>query len=314
MKGVGWGGWNGEVQQVVGSADNDFTDFDEPVAYQVTGWKGVTLVPKFIFGDWEFAAEYSYIDFNTNWQACGGDSKDDCGGYYANEGMHAWGYGGDYRSPYAPYQDRLMQIFALRAMYTLDVGNGVDLMARYKYISDEDDRVTKSRFLTDAYPGSSVGASGDWIPNQGLGGCLGCDDRQADYDTYGFSVGYQLHPDLYTKLIYELHKVELIDGTIDVVPLGSQSWMSWANYLTGETTKNRVALDFSYFLSGVEFGGTIDYFWGDYDPSFFTDLDGRRVRLVPGALDTVATALGNISRNGYDYNHYRMKIFMKVSF
>jgi hypothetical protein len=314
MKGVGWGGWNGEVQQVVGSADNDFTDFDEPVAYQVTGWKGVTLVPKFIFGDWEFAAEYSYIDFNTNWQACGGDSKDDCGGYYANEGMHAWGYGGDYRSPYAPYQDRLMQIFALRAMYTLDVGNGVDLMARYKYISDEDDRVTKSRFLTDAYPGSSVGASGDWIPNQGLGGCLGCDDRQADYDTYGFSVGYQLHPDLYTKLIYELHKVELIDGTIDVVPLGAQSFMSWANYLTGETTKNRVALDFSYFLSGVEFGGTIDYFWGDYDPSFFTDLDGRRVRLVPGALDTVATALGNISRNGYDYNHYRMKIFMKVSF
>ena len=46
MKGVGWGGWDGEVQQVVGSADNDFTDFDEPVAYQVTGWKGVTLVPK----------------------------------------------------------------------------------------------------------------------------------------------------------------------------------------------------------------------------------------------------------------------------
>jgi hypothetical protein len=198
-------------------------------------------------------------------------------------------------------------------MYTLDVGNGVDLMARYKYISDEDDRVTKSRFLTDAYPGSSVGASGGWIPNQSLGGCLECDDRSADYDTYGISAGYQLHPDLYAKLIYELHKVELIDGTIDVIPVGAQSWMTWVNYLTGETTKNRLALDFSYFLSGVEFGGTFDYFWGDYDPSFYTDLDGRRVRLQPGG-DAVPTALGNISTKGYDYDQYRMKIFMKVSF
>ena len=30
-----------------------------------------------VVGDWEFAGEYSYIDFNTNWQACGGDSQDD---------------------------------------------------------------------------------------------------------------------------------------------------------------------------------------------------------------------------------------------
>jgi hypothetical protein len=80
MNGLGWGGWNGEVQQVVsGAADNDFTDFDEPVAFSVIGWKGITLVPKYAIGDWEFAGEYSYIDFNTNWQACGGTDKDiDC--------------------------------------------------------------------------------------------------------------------------------------------------------------------------------------------------------------------------------------------
>ncbi|MCK7474111.1 MAG: hypothetical protein MZV49_12625 [Rhodopseudomonas palustris] len=34
---------------------------------------------------------------------------------------------------------------------------------------------------------------------------------------------------------------------------------------------------------GVEFGGTIDYLWGDYDPSFYTDSGGRRVQLVAGA-------------------------------
>ena len=40
----------------------------------------------------------------------------------------------------------------------------------------------------------------DWIPNVGLGGCVGCDDRKADFDTYGISAGYQLTPDLYAKL------------------------------------------------------------------------------------------------------------------
>jgi hypothetical protein len=322
--GLGWGGWNGEVQQVVsGMADNDFTDFDEPVAYSVIGWKGITLVPKYQIGDWQFAGEYSWIDFNTNWQACGSQDKDTgCDPYPRNEGVNSWGLGGDYRSPYSPYQDRLMQIFALRAMYTLDFGNGVDLMARYKYISDEDDRVTRRSSLTDAYdgfPGAVGSMNPDWIPNVGLGGCVSCDDREADYDTFGLSAGYQLTPDLYATLIYEFHQVELIDGTIDVAPVGlgfeASNDFGFAEYMTGETTKNRIGLDFSYFLSGVEFGGTIDYLWGDYDPSFFTDSNGRRVRLTaaPG-VTSFATPLGNIPLSSVDYRQYRMKIFMKVSF
>jgi hypothetical protein len=323
MKGTGWAGWSSEVQQVVGSADNDFTDFDEPVAFQVQGWKGVTLVPKLALGDWEFAGEYSYIDFNTNWQACGGtDFNVDCAPYYRNENMGAWGYGGDYRSPFSPYRDRTMEIFTVKANYTLDIGNGIDLMARYKYISDEDNRVTRSSLLTDAYDGFPDAAgvlNPDWIPNVGLGGCVECDDRRADYDTYGFSAGYQLHPDLYAKLIYEYHQVELIDGTVDVAPVGlafeAGNVGGWANYLTGDTVKQRIALDFSYFLSGIEFGGVFDYYWGEYDPSFYTDSGGKRVKLIPGAgLNTIATPLGNISINDYVYGQYRMKIFMKVNF
>ena len=320
--GLGYGGWNEEVQQVVSTiADNDFTDFDEPVAYSVIGWRGVTLVPKWQFGNWELSGEYSYIDFNTNWQACGGQDKDVGCIYPRMEGTHAWGLGGDYRSPYAPYQDRLMQIFALKAMYTLDIGNGIDLMARYKYISDEDDRVTKSKFLGDAYDGYPIAGPSlnlNWIPNPGLGGCVGCDDREADYDTYGFSAGYQLTPDLYAALIYELHKVELIDGTVDVAPVGlgfEGAPGSYAEYLTGEHTKNRLGLTFSYFLSGVDFGGTFDYFWGEYDPYFYTDVDGKRVRLRPGAgTDVISTALGDISTRKYDYGQYRMKVWMKVGF
>jgi hypothetical protein len=322
MAGLGWGGWNGEVQQVVsGMADNDFTDFDEPVAYSVIGWKGFTVVPKYAIGDWEFAGEYSLIDFNTNWQACGGDDKDtDCATYMRQEGTHSWGYGGDYRAPYAPYQDREMQIFTVKANYTLDWANGIDLAARYKYIRDEDKRVTRSALLTDAYdgyPGAVINA--DWIPNVGLGGCVECDDREVDYDTYGFSVGYQLNPDFYAKFIYELHEVELIDGTIDVAPVGlgfeGSNDFGWIEYVTGDTTKNRVAFDFSYFLSGVEFGGTIDYLWGEYDPVFYTDSGGRRAKLIPGAgVDSIATPLGNIPVDKVDLGQYRMKIFMKVSF
>jgi hypothetical protein len=320
--GIGYGGWNEEVQQVVSTmADNDFTDFDEPVAFSVIGWRGVTLVPKWQFGDWQLSAEYSYIDFNTNWQACGGQDKDVGCIYPRMEGTNAWGLGGDYRSPYSPYQDRLMQILAFKVMYTLDVGNGLDLMARYKYISDEDDRVTKSKFLTDAYDGFPIAGPSlnpNWIPNVGLGGCVGCDDRRADYDTFGVSAGYQLTPDLYASLIYELHKVELIDGTIDVAPVGlgfEGAPLSYAEYVTGEHTKNRLGLTFSYFLSGVDFGGTFDYFWGEYDPYFYTDVDGRRVRLRPGAgTNVISTALGDISTSTHNYGQYRMKVWMKVGF
>ena len=323
-RGIGYGGWNGETQQVVSPmADNDYTDFDMPYSFSVIGWEGVTLVPKLILGDWEFAAEYSYIDFDTNWQACGGTDKDIGCKYARMDGVHSWGLGGDYRSPYAPYQEREMQIFALKAKYTLDVGNGIDLMARFKRVSDDDDRVTRSALLTDAYDGYP-GAQGDppnqinpnWIPNIGLGGCVTCDDREADYDTFGVSGGYQIHPDLYVRLIYELQLVDLIDGTVDVAPVGlewdSSNKYGYIEYLTGDHEKNRVGLDFNYNLSGVQFGGTFDYLWGTYDPAFYTDEDGRRVKFNPGT--GFDTPVGFIPNSEYTYGQYRMKVWMKVSF
>jgi hypothetical protein len=326
-KGLGWAGWNGEVQQVVsGMADNDFTDFDEPVAFSVLGWEGITIVPKYRIGGWELAAEYSYIDFDTNWQACGltdasGNPDKDAGCIYPLfEGTHSWGVGGDYRAPYSLYQDREMQILAFRANYTLDVANGIDLSFRYKYISDEDKRVTSLPGLDDAYgtaanPNPYGSANADWIPNPGLGGCLECDDRAADFNTFGLSAGYQIHPDLYLRLVYELHTIDLIDGTIDVAPIGVGRAGSWVNYVTGEHEKSRLGLNFSYFLSGVEFGGTFDWFWGDYTPEFYTNDGARMVRLVPGAgVNAISTAIANIPISKVEYDTYRMKVFMKVSF
>jgi len=174
--GLGYGGWDGETQQVVSlMADNDFTDFDEPVAYDVHGYKGITIVPKYTWNDIEFSAEYSYFDFDTNWQACGGTIDNatgqgyntNCGKYPRNEGNHAWGLGGDYRAPYSAYQDREVQQFGFNMDYVWDIANGIDLGLRYQFIKDDDHRVTSQKGLVDAYgdgyPDGVVNP--DWVPN-----------------------------------------------------------------------------------------------------------------------------------------------------
>lgn len=325
--GIGYGGWNGETQQVVSlMADNDFTDFDEPFAYDVHGYEGITVVPRYALGDWEFAAEVSWYDYDTNWQACGAGAavgyQLGCGSKYPrNEGTHAWGLGGDHRSPYSPYQDRETWLYGLRVNYFLDVGNGVDVEGRFKFIDDQDDRVTSQEGLVDAYDGFPAAAgfalNPDWVPNLGLGGCVSCDDRDAEYTLYGLTFGYQLHPDLYGKLILERYDVSLVDGTIDVAPVGlgfeASNDFGYVEYLTGDHEKNRVGVELNYFLSGVEFGAAVDWFWGKYSPEFYVDQDGRRVQLQPTGA-SVATPLGNIDAGDVDLEQYRLKAFMKVSF
>jgi hypothetical protein len=324
LGGIGYGGWSGESQQVVSlMADNDFTDFDETVAMAVNGWKGFTVIPRYTIADIELRAEYTYVDYNQNWQACGNASQGwraGCGSDYPkNEGNNSWALGGWTRSVYSPYQDRETEIYGFGANYIWDIGNGLDLDFRYRFIKDDDDRVTKQSLLTDAYDGYEPGAvNPDWIPNVGLGGCVNCDDREAEYSQWLFSVGYQLHPDLYAKLIYGHYEVDLVDGTIDVAPVGLDAasalpTIGWLEYTTGEHTKDLYGVELNYFLSGVEFGAAAEWWTGDYDPEFYTDNNGRRARLRP-AGDFVATPLGNISTKDYDYDQYRLKAFMKVSF
>jgi len=340
--GLGYGGWNGETQQVAGHlmADNDFTDFDEPVAFGVNGYEGFTIVPRYSWGDWEFRAEYTYQEYDTNWQACGGQVQNDrttpdvgyrtsCDKYPMNENNHAWGLGGDWRNPYSPYQDRETEIFGFNATYLLDFMNGFDIDLRYKFIDDEDDRVTTKKGLADAYGDGYAGASidrSDWVFNfeQQWRDCVGCDDRDAEYAQYGISVGYQLHPDLYATILYDYWDVSLVDGTVDTAkPVNSvdgggfefSNNFGYLEYMTGDHTKNRIGVNLNYFLSGVEFGASADWFWGDYDPTFYTRNPdtSKRSKLVPSG-DFVATPLGNIDTGNTDYNQYRLKAFMKVSF
>ena len=200
--------------------------------------------------------------------------------------------------------------------------NGIDLEFRYKFIEDDDDRVKREEFLPLAYDSySEAPVNPDWVYDfdSQFAGCTGCDDREAEYAQYGLAVGYQLHPDLYAKVSFDRFDVDLVDGTIDTAPVGlgfeGSPGFGYIEYLTGEHQKDRLAVQLNYFLSGVEFGADIEWFWGDYDPEFYINNNGVRARLIPDpASNAIITPLGNISTNDYDYEQYRLKAFMKVSF
>ena len=306
---VGYGGWNGNAQQVMSlGADNDFTDFDETMAESVLGWRGFTIIPTYTIADWELQAEYSYIDFNTNWQACNGTSLAACDKYPQNEENDSWGVGGWYRSVFSEFKEREMQIFAINAGYSFDIGSGLDFEAKYKYMEDTDDRVTDPNWLAEAYGAATVGPDIDNVRY---------DDREAEYQTFRVAGGYQLTDDLYGKFIYERQMVDLIDGTIDVAPVGSTAndVNGWIEYLTGEHSKDRIGVEFNYFLSGVEFGLTADWIFGEYEPAFFRGVGGDLVRLIPDPnSQVVQTALGAIEVDTIDLKQYRLKAFMKVQF
>jgi len=294
--GIGYGGWSGASQQVVAlNADNDFTDFDEPMAYSVIGWKGFTIVPKVEIADWDIAAEASFVDYNTNWQ---GNEI-----HPLVDGVHSWGVGGDTRSPFSNYQEKETTIFLINAETTFDIGAGLEFKARYKVINDEDQRVTDSSNLANAYTLSLVEH-------------VNYDDREADYTSYGMTFGYQVTGDLFVALDLEHFEVDLFDGTIDVTPANMEAWepeFGWINYMTGQHEKDAVALRLKYFLSGMEFGLNASWVDGTYAPEFYNGVNGNIERIVTNET-SVATPLGQISTADVNWDHYRLKAFMKVQF
>ncbi|MCB1052016.1 MAG: hypothetical protein H6510_07520 [Acidobacteria bacterium] len=303
--GIGYGGWDGHAAQVVSiNADNDFTDFDEQMSESVLGWKGFTIAPELEIGDLSLTAEYTSLDYNTNWQAYG-ESSADLGIYPGMDGVHSWGLGGDWRSPYSAYQDKKTTIALIKGDYVVDVGEGIELKFRYKVVNDEDKRVTNPALLSDAYrfPASVITD-------------VAYDDRDADYTAFGLSAGYQLTRDLYGMLEFERFEVDLVDGSIDMTPPLMDSWepeFGWINYLTGDHEKNKIGIHLKYFLSGMEFGLKAQFFDGSYTPRFYNGVDGKLVEFQPTGA-TVQTAIGAISTAKVDLEQYRLKAFMKVQF
>ena len=126
--------------------DNEFTDFDEPRAETAIGWRGFTIAPQFGKSNFDLSGEFTMIDYNTNWQAWGDDHRPITSTDYASMELDT-GVGHNWRSAYAPFQDKSTKIAVLNAKYTIESGKGIDLMGKVKYIKETDNRLNDPKYL-----------------------------------------------------------------------------------------------------------------------------------------------------------------------
>jgi hypothetical protein len=348
---IGFGGWQGNAQQVATiNVDNEFTDFDEPMAETVIGWKGFTIVPTWSIGDLDLSAEFTLIDYNDNWQAWGRPDLAIGNGPYPNFESDA-GLG-SYRNAYAPFQEKETDILVLRAKYLLDVGKGVDVFGKLKWIDETDDRLDDPRFLPfqpGDCPGGGVACAnnaraygtrienGQTVPNttadiyfnppvitvNGVTGYqwapfddIGDDDRELDYQMFQLGAGYQFTDELYSSLTFERYDAELLDGNTAFQAYNLHSMAS------GDHTKNKVILFARYLIGGAEIGFNYEYNWGEFDPDFgggfvtqFADADTARNLGVPVGSPGFRGRFGGWnSLLTRDFDQNRLKAFLKVRF
>ena len=156
---IGYGGWQGNMQQVATiNVDNEFTDFDEPMAETVIGWKGITIVPRWQKDTSEISGEYSHIAYNTNWQAWGDSSRGIDEHEVPGCRDRDAGVGNPYRSAYAPFQDKTTDIALIRAAsYTAQRRQGRRPVRQDQAIQETDKRLNEARFLP--YPPATARAA-----------------------------------------------------------------------------------------------------------------------------------------------------------
>jgi hypothetical protein len=340
---IGYGGWQGNAQQVATlSVDNEFTDFEEPMAETVIGWKGITLVPKWTIGNWDLSGEYSKIGYNTNWQAWGDPTRAIDNAIYPNFESDAGV--GSYRNAYAPFQDKDTDIVVLRAKTLVNVGQGVEVFGKIKLIDETDKRMNDAQFLpfqagdcpgggaacanhaNNYFNGFSTAAIYGNPPVITVGGVTGYqwkpfdslsdDDRDLSYKMYQLGAGYQFTGNLYGSLTYELYDVDLKDGNT-----AFQAYQLH-NMASGQHNKNKLMLYARYTFGGAEFGFNYEYNWGTFEPDFGGGF-------VPQLADAqIANDFGvPVGSPGFrgrfggwnslldrDFKQNRLKGFMKIRF
>jgi hypothetical protein len=348
---IGYGGWQGPAQQVATiNVDNEFTDFEEAMAETVIGWKGITLAPTWSVGGFDLSAEYTLIEYNTDWQAWDDPSRAIGNGIYPNFESDA-GIG-SFRNAYAPFQEKETDILVLRGKYLLDVAKGIDLFGKVKLINETDDRLDEERFLPfqpGDCPGGGQACAGNarvygfrtengqqvgnttadlyfnppvitvngvtgyqWAPFDDISD----DDRDMDYRLLQLGAGYQLTDNVYASLTYENYDVDLQDGNTAFQAYQLHSMSS------GQHDKNKLMLYARYILGGAEFGFNYEYNWGEFDPDFgggfvtqFADDQISRDAGVPVGSPGFRGRFGGwnslITR---EFTQHRLKTFMKVRF
>ena len=341
---IGYGGWQGNAQQVATiNVDNEFTDFEEPMAETVIGWKGFTVTPTWTIGGLDLAGEYTHIDYNTNWQAWGDSSRPIDQSIYPN--MDSDAGVGSFRNAYAPFQDRKTDIALIKGKYLLNIGKGVDLFGKIKWIDETDKRMTDTRFLpfkAGDCPGGGVGCANNSNPYNGAGNStsaiygnppvitvdgvtgyqwkpfnsLSDDDKDLKYTLYQIGAGYQLSDNLYSSLTYEFYDVKLKDGNT-----AFQAYQLH-NMASGKNEKNKLMWYARYTLGGAEFGANFEYNFGTFTPDFgggyvpqHADAQTAKDFGVPvGSLGFKGRFGGWNSLDKRDFKQERMKVYMKVRF
>ncbi|MDC0710505.1 hypothetical protein POL68_18660 [Stigmatella sp. ncwal1] len=341
---IGYGGWTGETQQLATiNVDNDFTDFDEPFAETAIGWKGFTVNPVYSNGALDLTGEYSFITYNTNWQAYDDDQTSYLKTPYPTAELDP-GVGHNFRTAYQPFQDKRTHIAVVRGKYVVDVAKGIDVFGKVKFIHETDKRINEARFLpyqagacsedglgcqdlrNEYAPGLSTA---DTFGNPGIvevNGQRGYqwkpftslkdDDRLLRYSTFTLGAGYQLTDDLYASLSYTKYLADLFDGNT-AFQAYSQHQMA-----SGFHNKNSILVKAKYILAGVEFGLEGQYAFGTFEPDFGDGFLPTVADAQTAADHNVAVgSLGFRNRNGgwnsletRDFQHYRMKAFMKAQF
>lgn len=304
---LGIGGWNGTSHQVATlNADNEFTDFDESAAVTAIGWQGLTLVPKYEIAGWSFAGEFSYIDYDSNWQNWdkGGNTLIAVGNspYPVMEGDGNQGLGAGWRTAYAPFQDRETMIALVKWDTTFDVGAGLDYFGKLKFVDDADNRVTETKWLTQAYGINTTNTSDD--------------DRDMEYAVLENGVGYKLTDDLSGKVTYSYYDIDVNDGKFWLQPVGCQNWdnNAWGPcaYQTGNHKRHSLLFQFDYILQGLELGSNLQWIVHNYEPEFEGAGSGDYKVDADGTY--VNTAFGKVYDEEQKYRQYRMKTWMKVKF
>jgi len=341
---IGYGGWTSESQQVATiNVDNEFTDFDEPFAETAIGWKGFTVNPVYGTGSLDLAGEYSFITYNTNWQAWGNDEESITKTPYPGTELDS-GVGHNFRTAYQPFQDKRTHIAVLKGKYVLDVANGIDVFGKAKFIHETDKRINDARFLpyqAGACPGGGEPcanlrneyapglSTADYFGNPGVieqegqrgyqwkpFDSLEDDDRLLRYYALTLGAGYQLSDDLYASLSYTKYLADLFDGNTAFQAYNLHQMAS------GDHDKNSLVLRAKYILAGVEFGAEGQYAFGTFTPDFGTGF-------LPTVADATTAADHNVEegslgfRNRYngwnslaerEFSHLRLKVFMKAQF
>jgi len=342
---IGYGGWDGNAIQVATiNVDNEFTDFDEPMAETAIGWKGVTLVPVFSKGAFDLSGEYTYLTYDTNWQAWGDPSRGiEDTDFPATE--NDTGVGHNFRTAYAPFQDKKTHIALVKGKYVVEVGKGIDLFGKVKYIKDTDKRMNDPRFLpfqagdcpgggadcagnrnlyspghstADIYGNPSVitvnGVTGyQWKPFDSLSD----DDRDLKYWMFNVGAGYQLTEDLYGSFTYQHFNADLFDGNTAMQGYRLQEMAS------GKHRKNQLIARFRYTLAGLsECGLEYQYNFGTFEPDFgggyvtqfATDEISRNVHVPVGSPGFAGRFGGWNSLLTREFDQQRLKAYVKVQF